>query len=1010
MYGGDGMIRGASGREEGLSPSKSHRLLARPGAIAIAFTLSSAGMAAAQSIGAGQTVTNNSPATNQFYFVGDNATLINNSSIATSNVEAVLAAPFVFESTNVDDFAFNNLSIINSGTISRTNNVEIDGSAITIVAVNGLTLNNAGTITADNIGFGNPVIYFYNVNNVSFTNNGQIIGGDNTGGLDLFRVMNSTFVNNNLISSMSAFDPAVFIAGDTANVIFSNSGTISSTCLFCSTFLVGGFGAFGNMISGFLSVPVDDIVTNLTINNAGTISATTGTAVEISGESSAVTLNNSGTISRSDPGGDFFGNAVLVSGLATDVTINNSGMITADGSSATLSIGGIATGVTLNNAAGGTIAATGTNPAVEVTSSASGVSINNAGLISALSGTAVAIAGSSDTTLSNSGTIRGGGAGPAISVTTERVLTELTFNSFSINNFSASSATSIDNTGTIAANGGVGMGGVAISNETNTQPLHISNSGTISGDIVFSQPGDTLTVTGGSILGAVTTTTAGNGSVNFDLPGQFTTNGDIGSPSSPLGSISVSGGTVMLGNSWFANAVNFGPGSTTLLTGNVNMVAAGGSLNLSGGTLALGTNTLTLGANATVRTTGTDGSILQTTIGTQANGQINAGSGATVDTSGNTLIITPRLAGQRVSSGDQYAIIRTSDTSNIANALAKVSVDSSQTPGIRWTATTAQSIDGYGNQLLEGKDIVLLADVPTLSPAVNQAIMSAQVRAFSTVLTTRIQSFVFDLALQRIGGRRQPFSAVRTGLSAGSPYEDTNWAVWADGSGSYLRNDSSLGGFEGYSVVALSGIDYSLDQTWLFGFSAGHVRSDVGVKSVNGNRTSTGVVVGPYLAYILNEHFSADGLFNFTRLDNTATNTNDFVTHRYTGAVNFNAFYNIEDFALTGYVGYLYAAENPTTPSLRTVLDRPSAVHYGAIKIGGEMAYPMGDFEPYLPLTVEYETTQPRDGVGRTGLRLGLGSRYRVSDALKADFLLTGELARSNSADVTASFNLRLAF
>jgi hypothetical protein len=43
-------------------------------------------------------------------------------------------------------------------------------------------------------------------------------------------------------------------------------------------------------------------------------------------------------------------------------------------------------------------------------------------------------------------------------------------------------------------------------------------------------------------------------------------------------------------------------------------------------------------------------------------------------------------------------------------------------------------------------------------------------------------------------------------------------------------------------------------------------------------------------------------------------------------------------------------------------------------------------------------------------LKLGLGSRYRIDDSLKADFLVTGEVARSNSSDVTASLNLRLAF
>jgi len=234
---------------------------------------------------------------------------------------------------------------------------------------------------------------------------------------------------------------------------------------------------------------------------------------------------------------------------------------------------------------------------------------------------------------------------------------------------------------------------------------------------------------------------------------------------------------------------------------------------------------------------------------------------------------------------------------------------------------------------------------------------------------------------------------------------------WSDASGSYLSDDSAAAGFEGYGAAALTGVDYRLDEAWLIGFAAGYLRADLHVKATQGIRISNGAQFGPYVSYVIASHFSLDALFAYARLANGFSGIGNFDTNRYTGAANLNAFYDAAGFALTGFAGYAYALESPAAgapPAAAT--PQPNVVRYGSLKIGGEIAYPLGDFEPYVPLSLAYETSRPRDGTGRVGVTPGIGTRYRINDSVKAGFLVTTEEARAHSTNLVAGASLRIAF
>jgi len=257
----------------------------------------------------------------------------------------------------------------------------------------------------------------------------------------------------------------------------------------------------------------------------------------------------------------------------------------------------------------------------------------------------------------------------------------------------------------------------------------------------------------------------------------------------------------------------------------------------------------------------------------------------------------------------------------------------------------------------------------------------------------------------------QPMGYKYNGASAGSA--DTRWGAWADSSGSFLSNNSSVG-YSGNSVVALTGLDYLIDRQWLVGMSAGYTHADLTLTPSTITHSVDGAVVGPYASYIINSNFAVDALFNYTSLDNgvvspTPLPSGGYHSNRYTGASNLDFFTDYDAWKLTGYGGYAFSWEGGTGSGVVTS-GLANNIRYGAIRLGGEAAYPMGAFEPYVPITFEYETTSPNDGTSRAALIVGGGLRYRWSDTLTAGVLAETTEVKTHTRDVMIGANVRWSF
>jgi len=253
------------------------------------------------------------------------------------------------------------------------------------------------------------------------------------------------------------------------------------------------------------------------------------------------------------------------------------------------------------------------------------------------------------------------------------------------------------------------------------------------------------------------------------------------------------------------------------------------------------------------------------------------------------------------------------------------------------------------------------------------------------------------------------------GLSAGAA--PATFGVWVDASGSYISNDAAGKAYEGGGPTFLSGIDATIGNAWVVGFSAGYNRADLNVNIFDGNRVTEGAIVGPYVSYIVNDHVTVDASFTYTRLSTNFTTgptnpvSGSFNSNRFASAANVNYFDALGPVSIVGSVGYAYAYEHAdrfldsVARAFGTSVDR-----YGAVKLGLELSYPMGAFEPYLPLGYEYDTTTPQDGAGRSAVLLGVGLRYTLSDTLKAGLVATTEELRSHQRDATIAANLRYSF
>jgi hypothetical protein len=248
--------------------------------------------------------------------------------------------------------------------------------------------------------------------------------------------------------------------------------------------------------------------------------------------------------------------------------------------------------------------------------------------------------------------------------------------------------------------------------------------------------------------------------------------------------------------------------------------------------------------------------------------------------------------------------------------------------------------------------------------------------------------------------------------------------VWGGYSYTELDNDFSRTRYDGQRDMFLGGIDYSPSENVIVGIALGYENSNIDTKFNNGDADSDGWTIAPYLGLVLNDVWNLDVNFGWSDIDTDQDRafgliTSDVDTERSFASVSLTGYTELDNWALVGRFGALYAEseDDDYTESDGTFVDsRTNRVTQ--VFIGGEATYPMGDFEPFVGATysndVNYDKLELTAGKQPDNddddLLINAGFRYYQNESLSIMLDYGKRFGRSDYDEDTISFNLRWDF
>lgn len=273
----------------------------------------------------------------------------------------------------------------------------------------------------------------------------------------------------------------------------------------------------------------------------------------------------------------------------------------------------------------------------------------------------------------------------------------------------------------------------------------------------------------------------------------------------------------------------------------------------------------------------------------------------------------------------------------------------------------------------------------------------------------------------------------KTGLSAGDRYNEyhnyeyqdndyrkNGFGVWVNGSYTETENDQSGSNWDSSLIIGLLGVDYLINPRFIigsaFGVEATHEDTDFNKGEVDSN----GITICPYLGFLINDWIGLDfsGGYSIIDIDQERNNGNvksKFDSSKWFMSSNVNTYYSLQNFNLTGTLGYTFASESQD--GYRESDGNPNAandIDLGTISLGGEIGYIINDgYEGYVTLSYDYDTTYeevPWQDYDRDSFSTGLGLRAQIPTGWMFDVSLSNVFGKEDQDEYTFMANLRYAF
>jgi len=365
---------------------------------------------------------------------------------------------------------------------------------------------------------------------------------------------------------------------------------------------------------------------------------------------------------------------------------------------------------------------------------------------------------------------------------------------------------------------------------------------------------------------------------------------------------------------------------------------------------------------------GTDTDTLILTISTQS-GSNFSGSGSQSGDPGEIANVT--FSGTVDSAGNINGTFNVngpdpSETSSgtfsgsISNGVMNLSASGSQS---RSDGGIACDFTLTGTLTLTGGDLVVNPAITPSTTLTAPLLLNTHIKTVTTNLGTRISDILRGVnpGLQLVdNGLRY---TADTGLNAGDL--PLSYGAWASYSYSDYDNDLSSTAFDGHTHSALAGVDFTPWENTVLGIALGYENSDVDTRFNRGNQETDGFTIAPYFGWLLNDILSIDASIGWSWLDNdqfrTAPGTTTRITSspdgdRWFGMFNLNGVTTWDHWILGARTGFL-VAKNTTDAFVESdgtaVTEIDSKL--GQWNIGGNIAYSLGEWEPFARLSYEYD-------------------------------------------------------
>ena len=320
--------------------------------------------------------------------------------------------------------------------------------------------------------------------------------------------------------------------------------------------------------------------------------------------------------------------------------------------------------------------------------------------------------------------------------------------------------------------------------------------------------------------------------------------------------------------------------------------------------------------------------------------------------------------------------------------------------------------------------IVNPAAAPSNTVTSSAANLTQVVTVTTSALASRVQSALHG---SRGGPRRvaQGFMMeTPTGKAAGETFN--NIGMWGSFAYSNFENDFSRTKYDGRRYMFFGGVDFAPQDNMVLGVSVGYEDTDIDTDFNLGKLDSDGWTIAPYFGMVLNDTWNVDVSAGYSDIDtdqkrSLGTITSEVDTTRWFLSGNINGFTQINNWLLTARAGLLRAGSEDdgfTELGAGGLTVGSSATKLTQFNIGAEVAYAMGNFEPYvsasynndLSATKTVLTAGAQPSNDNDDFLLGAGFRYFNDDNLSVSAQWDTRLGRTDIDESSFNVNARWNF